>query len=466
MTTARSRPYRFAAVDLGASSGRVISGLINADRLELAEVHRFPNNPRTAGGTLHWDFAAIEAGVRRGLALAQPMDGIGIDSWAVDYGLLDAAGNLLADPVHYRDSRTDGIPEQVFELISAERLYALTGIQHQPFNTVHQLYAARDTAPFQAAAQILLIPDLISRRLTGVAGTEITNASTTGLLDPGSRTWSAEITGALGLDPGRFAPLREPGQPAGTAAGFGAPVYTVGSHDTASAVVAVPARTRNFAYISSGTWSLVGVELGAPIRTEASRAANFTNELGVDGTIRYLRNVMGLWLLQECLRTWRAQDQLASLLAAARDAPARRSVVDAADPGFLAPGQMPQRIAEACRRAGQPPPRTRAETVRCVLDSLAVAYRDAIAEAVALSGHPVEIVHIVGGGARNDLLCQLTADATGRPVVAGPAEAAALGNILVQARAAGALGGSLDELRALVARTQAQALRRFEPACE
>ena len=452
----------FAAVDLGASGGRVIRGLIGPDRIELSDVHRFPNVPVTARGALRWDFAALERGTREGLRLAGPLSGIGIDTWAVDYGLLDADGRLLEDPVHYRDGRTEGVPEQVFEQIAASRLYRLTGIQHQPFNTVHQLYAARDTATFKAADRILMIPDLLSYRLTGVAGTEITNASTTGLLDPATRTWSAEIAAAVGLDPGLFAPLREPGEAAGFASDFEAPVFAVGSHDTASAVAAVPAVGTNFAYISSGTWSLVGVELRAPVRTEASRAANFTNELGVDGTVRYLRNVMGLWLLQECLREWDREGDLAELLEAAAHVSARRSLVDAADPVFLAPGGMPGRIAEYCRRSGQPVPRDHAEVVRCILDSLAEAYRRAVHEAAELSGTRVDVVHIVGGGAHNTLLCQLTADAVGLPVVAGPAEAAAIGNLLVQARAAGAVRGGLDELRELVARTQT--LRRFEPS--
>jgi rhamnulokinase len=454
--------HAFAAVDLGASGGRVIRGLIGPDRIELGDVHRFPNTPLTVRGALRWDFAAVERGAREGLRLAGPVAGIGIDSWAVDYGLLDADGRLLDDPVHYRDRRTEDVPEQVFERISASRLYQLTGIQQQPFNTIHQLYAARETAEFKAAARILMIPDLLSHRLTGVAGTEITNASTTGLLDPVTRSWSAEVADAVGVDPGLFAPLREPGGPAGFAREFDAPVYTVGSHDTASAVAAVPAVGEDFAYISSGTWSLVGVELREPVRTEASRAANFTNELGVDGTVRYLRNVMGLWLLQECLRTWGREGELSGLLDAAAHAPARRSLVDAADPVFLAPGEMPARIAEYCRASGQPVPRDHAETVRCILDSLAEAYRRAVHEAVELSGARVDVVHIVGGGARNTLLCQLTADAVGLPVIAGPAEAAAIGNLLVQARAAGAVSGGLEELRALVARTQT--LRRFEPS--
>jgi rhamnulokinase len=449
-------------VDLGASSGRVVKGDIGPGELRLAEVHRFPNRPHEMRGTLRWDFSALEQHVRQGLRLAGPVAGIGIDSWAVDYGLLDADGRLLEDPVHYRDRRTEGVPEQVFERISARRLYELTGVQQQPFNTIHQLYAARDDSAFKEAARVLLVPDLLVHRLAGTSGAEITNASTTGLLDPATRAWSAEIAGAVGIDPGLFAPLRVPGEPAGIATDFAAPVYTVASHDTASAVAAVPAVGEHFAYISSGTWSLVGVELRAPVVSEASRTANFTNELGVDGSVRYLRNVMGLWLLQECLRTWDREDDLADLLEAAAHAPARRSVIDATDPAFLAPGGMPDRIDAACRGSGQPAPRDHAETVRCVLDSLAEAYRRAVRDAAELSGARVDVVHIVGGGVRNALLCQLTADAIGLPVVAGPAEASAIGNLLVQARAAGAVRGGLDDLRALVALTQP--LRRYEPS--
>ena len=464
--TAGAGVHAFAAVDLGASSGRVIRGLIGADRLELAEAHRFANTPLTSAhpaGRLRWDFAALEQGTREGLRLAGPLEGVGIDAWAVDCGLLDASGRLIANPVHYRDRRTEAVPEQVFARISARRLYEITGIQHQPFNTLHQLFAARGTAEFKAAERILMIPDLLAYRLSGVAGTEVTNASTTGLLDPATRTWSPEIAAAVGLDLAMFAPLSEPGEPAGIDLDSGVPLYVVGSHDTASAVAAVPATGGNFAYISSGTWSLVGVELDAPVLSEASRAANFTNELGVDGTVRYLRNVMGLWLLQECLRTWEKEAELAALLEAAANATPRRSLVDAADPVFLAPGDMPARIAKACLDADQPTPRDEAETVRCILDSLAEAYKRAIEEAAQLSGHRVDIVHIVGGGARNELLCQLTADATGLPVIAGPEEAAAVGNLLVQARAAGVIRGGLPELRDLVARTQP--LRRFEPSC-
>ncbi|MFD5317460.1 rhamnulokinase family protein [Streptomyces sp. NPDC127098] len=469
----------FAAVDLGASSGRVMLGSLAGGGLSLREVHRFPNRPVRAGGTLHWDVLALYQGVLDGLraagrAAGGRLAGVGIDSWAVDYGLLDGSGALLGNPVHYRDARTDGVGERVAELLSPAELYAATGLQYLPFNTVYQLVAAQGSPQLAAARRLLLIPDLMAYWLTGEQGTELTNASTTQLIDPRTRDWSSGVARTLGIDLGLFPPLRGPGDPAGrllpevlaeTGLTGPVPVTAVGSHDTASAVAGVPAADERFAYIATGTWSLAGVELDAPVLGEESRRANFTNELGVDGTVRYLRNIMGLWLLQECLREWAADggsSELGPLLAAAGRATPLRSVVDAGDPEFIAPGRMPERIAAACRRTGQPEPRDRAETVRCVLDSLALAHRAAVFDARRLSGRVVDTVHIVGGGAHNELLCQLTADACGLPVVAGPAEAAALGNVLVQARAAGAVTGGLAELRALL--RASQRLRRHEPS--
>jgi len=456
-----------AAVDLGASSGRVMVGRVGPDTLTLTEAHRFGNRPVLAGGTLYWDILALYQGVLDGLRAAGPVDSIGIDSWAVDYGLLDVCGQLLGNPVAYRDARTEGIAEKVWQTVAPAELYAETGIQHAPFNTLYQLIAARGTAQLKAAQALLMIPDLIGYWLTGAIGTEVTNASTTQLLDPVTRAWSHDLATRLDIDLGLFGPLRQPGDRIGTllpavleATGLrgAVPLTAVGSHDTASAVAAVPAAPgERFAYICTGTWSLAGLELGAPVLTEASRAANFTNELGIDGTVRYLRNIMGLWLLQECMREWSSTD-VGALLRDAGDVPALRSVIDAADPAFLSPGRMPDRIAEACRATGQPVPATPAEFTRCILDSLALAHRQAIAQAQALADHPVDVVHIVGGGVRNALLCQLTADACGLPVVAGPAEAAALGNTLVQARALGAV----EDLRSLVARTQP--MSRYEPA--
>ncbi|SCL28255.1 rhamnulokinase [Micromonospora pallida] len=454
-----------AAVDLGASSGRVMLGRVEAGRLTLTEAHRFPNEPVRAGGRLHWDVLGLWRGVLDGLRAAGPVTSIGIDSWAVDYGLLDASGALLGNPVHYRDARTDGVAERVAKQLGEERLYTTTGLQQLPFNTVYQLVAAVGTPQLDAADRLLLIPDLIAYWLTGELGAEITNASTTQLYDVRRRAWAVDLMTDAGIRSDLFPPLREPGSRIGPVlADLALPgepdVVAVGSHDTASAVVGVPAAGENFAYISCGTWSLVGLELDAPVLTEASRRANFTNESGVDGTIRYLRNVMGLWLLQESLRTWGATDLPDLLLRAARE-PAFRSVVDPDDPAFLPPGDMPARIADACRRAGEPVPASPAATVRCIVDSLALAHRRAVRQAQQLSGRHVDVLHVVGGGARNELLCQLTADACGLPVLAGPVEATAFGNILVQARAAGILDGDLTALRAVLRQTQH--IVRYEP---
>jgi rhamnulokinase len=466
-----------AAVDLGASSGRVMVGRVESDRLELEEAHRFANIPVEARGTLHWDILSLFRGVLDGLRAAgrggHDLAGIGIDSWAIDYGLLDSEGNLLGNPVHYRDPRTGGVMAKVLDIVPADELYRTTGIQQLPFNTLYQLVAATKTPQLRAADTLLQIPDLIAYWLTGEIGAEATNASTTQLYDVRTRRWATDLMERLGLPVRVFPELREPGDPAGrllprvaeqTGLPTGTPVIAVGSHDTASAVVGVPARGERFAYISCGTWALVGLELDGPVLSEASRLANFTNEGGVDGRIRYLRNVMGLWLLQESMRWWEATGSavdLSALLAEAARVPAFAALVDPDRPEFLSPGDMPARIAAACRRTEQSVPDTPAQLVRCILDSLAVAFRRTVREAQELSGHEIDVVHLVGGGVRNGLLCQLTADACNRPVLAGPVEAASLGNALVQARTLGAIDGGLAELRALI--THTHVLSRYEP---
>jgi rhamnulokinase len=460
-----SRRATVAAVDLGAASGRVMVADVSPDAVALAEAHRFDNGPVRLLDTLHWDalrlFTEVLDGLRTAVARHPDLASVGIDSWAVDYGLLDRDGALRGNPVHYRDARTDGVMEAVGAKLGAQWLYDTTGLQLLPFNTLFQLTAAADTPALAAAERMLLIPDLLSYWLTGVAGTEVTNASTTQLLDVRTREWSAELVARAGLPARLFGELRRPGDPAGVVRDMNVPVTVVGSHDTASAVVAVPAEGERFAYISCGTWSLVGVELPEPVLSAASRAANFTNEAGVDGTVRYLRNVMGLWVLQESTRAWGSPD-LTKLLSAAAGEPALGTLVDVDDPVFLPPGDMPARIAAACAASGQPVPASPAAFTRCVVDSLALAHRRAVRQACALSGRDVDAVHIVGGGARNALLCQLTADACGLPVVAGPVEATALGNALVQARALGVVHGGLGDLRALLRRTQQ--LRFYQPA--
>lgn len=445
---------RVAAADFGAASGRVIVGEVSPDTVVLQECHRFANRPVRVAGTLHWDILSLYREMLDGLKAAGPVDGIGIDSWAVDYGLLDTDGALLGNPVHYRDERTAAARENL-ERLGARELYATTGLQFLPFNTIHQLAAERRLG---LAHRLLMVPDLLAYWLTGEHGAEVTNASTTQLLDVRTRTWATDLIEKIGVDPALFPALREPGTVIGPASD-GTPVIAVGSHDTASAIVGVPAADERFAYISCGTWSLVGVELDRPVLTEASRAANFTNELGVDGTVRYLRNVMGLWLLQECVREWGADT--VDLLREAAGRP-RGAVIDPDEPVFLPPGDMPTRIVDACRRAGQPVPADPPAVVRCIVDSLADAHRRAVVQAQELSGSEVDVVHVVGGGARNSLLCQLTADACGLPVLAGPVEATALGNVLVQARALGAIDGDLARLRALIRATQP--LTRYEPS--
>jgi rhamnulokinase len=467
-----------AAVDLGASSGRVMAARVGPQVLQLREVNRFVNRPVRVGGTLYWDVLGLYGGVLDGLRAAGReagrLDGVGIDSWAVDVGLLDADGDLLGNPVHYRDTRHATAVPDVHARVSPEELYRVSGLQHLPFNTVFQLAAMRTKPVFAAAERALLVPDLLAHWLTGAVGAEVTNASTTGLLDASTRQWAWELIDRLGLPRRLFPPLTQPGDRLGeltaevlaeTGLTGPVPVTAVGSHDTASAVVGVPAESDRFAYVSCGTWSLVGVELEKPVLSEASRTAGFTNELGVDGTVRHLRNVMGLWLLQESLRTWQAAGlpaDLTELLHAAAREPAFAAVIDCDDDRFLPPGDMPARIAEVCRETGQTVPSSQAATVRCILDSLALAYRRTVRRAAELSGQPVDVVHLVGGGARNALLCQLTADACGLPVVAGPVEAAALGNALVQARAGGAITGGLREMRSLLRDTQD--VVRYAPA--
>ncbi|PRY01690.1 rhamnulokinase [Allonocardiopsis opalescens] len=463
---------RYAAVDLGASSGRVVVGAVGPGELSLTEAHRFANRPVRLPTGLHWDVLDLYAGVLDGLraaAEAAPVS-VGVDGWAVDYGLLDSGGALLGNPHHYRDARTEGVAEAVRDRIGARRLYELTGLQFLPFNTVFQLAAERGAA-LGAADRLLLVPDLVNHWLTGAVGAELTNASTTGLLDVRTRTWSAELAAAVGLPLGLLPEPHAPGHrlgpltgPAAEHTGLGAAeVVAVASHDTASAVVGVPATTASFGYLSCGTWSLAGLELPAPVLTDAAREANFTNELGLDGTTRFLRNIAGLWPLQESLRTWAAAGtpaDLTALLRAAARAEPFAALLDLDDPVFLPPGDMPARIADYCRRTGQRPPPDRPALVRCVLESLALAHRAALRQAADLAGRDLDVVHLVGGGAHNALLCRLTCDALGLPLVAGPVEATALGNVLVQARADDRLG-DLAGMRRLIAETQP--LRRYEP---
>jgi rhamnulokinase len=441
---------------------------VRGDRIDLTEAARFPNRAVGVRGRLYWDVLGLWAGVLEGLRALEGAVAVGVDSWAVDYGLIGDDGHLVANPVCYRDARNAAAKAKVLEQVGAAELFAATGVQPQPFNTLFQFAAETGSAH-----RALLIPDLIGYWLSGVAAWEATNASTTGLIDLASGDWSGALAGRLGLDLGLLGPVTPTGTVLGpvlpevaAAAGLAAStqVIATASHDTAAAVAAVPYETRRAAYISCGTWSLVGVERDVPITSGAAFEAGFTNERGADGSIRFLRNVAGLWLLNESIATWRKAGRdidLAALLSDAAQVERLRSVVDPDDARFADPGDMPERIRAYCAETGQPVPETPAEVAACVLDSLALAHRRAIAALESLTGEAIETVHIVGGGANNALLCQLTADATGRTVLAGPDEATALGNALIQAQALGLVAPG-PEARRAVARASARP-RRYEP---
>jgi rhamnulokinase len=458
----------YLAFDLGAESGRAILGRLAGGMLETRELHRFPNTAAAIRGGLYWDILRLWSEIRHGIAIASEdrelrLDGIGIDTWGVDFGLIDNDGHLIGNPRHYRDPRTFGVMEQVFEKVSREEVFARSGLQFLHFNTLFQLYAMKDSAALHSARFLLNIPDLLNYWLTGQARSEITIASTTQFFDPSGMTWATELLQHLEL-PGRIlAPLVAPGTLLGSMVDTPhAPVYATAGHDTAAAVAAVPAEEPgDWCYVSSGTWSLLGVESDRPVMDDRCLTLGFTNEVGVGGTIRLLKNIAGLWLLQECRRTWIAEGATHSyeeLTAMAAEAPPFAALID--PDAFREPGSMPRQIAEHCRESGQEPPATHAGYARVILESLALRYREVLEDLEGLTGRSIRTIHIVGGGSRNHLLNQFTADCTGRCVVAGPAEATAFGNILVQAMGAGELD-SLNEVRAVVRRSGS--LQEFEP---
>jgi rhamnulokinase len=468
---------RIVAVDLGASSGRVYVADVAADHFSLAEAGRFTNGAVQLGDRLYWDILALHRGVVDSLTQANrggTISSIGVDSWAVDYGLVRKDGTLLSNPACYRDARTKSSIQRARELVGQDELFRRTGIAHQPFNTVFQLMADRDVGNLAGAPRALLIPDLLNYFLTGNMATEVTNASTTQLLSVNGE-WDEGLFRTLNLDLALFPELVSPGHLLGMVRedvivqiGAGQPirVVNVASHDTASAVLAVPATTSNFAYISCGTWSLVGMEIDTPIVTESARLEGFSNERGMDETFRFLHNVMGLWLLQESIRVWERQGnaiEVNALVARCEFEQPLRSIIDINDEIFLAPGDMPSRISDLCRRGDEPVPETPEQVTRCILDSLAMAYRLAVRSLEALTGRTVEVVHIVGGGVNNKVLCQLTSDACGIEVIAGPVEAAAIGNILVQAKALDVISGDRWALRNFLARNQEFLLYQPDP---
>lgn len=465
-----------AAIDLGAGSGRVLIGDIAADRVELREVHRFTYSPRRAGGHLRWDVARLFDGVRAGLqraaVAAQANDGVlrtaGVDAWGVDYALIDADGQLVEEPVSYRDERTNGVMERVFSIVPRETIFRATGIQFMPINTLVQLKAHAEAGISPRAARLLMIPDLCHQMLCGAADTEATNASTTQLLSLETGDWDDELIAALGLPRALMPPVRQSGR-------LGAirdevrraldlpplEIIAPATHDTASAVVGTPLED-GWAYISSGTWSLVGVERMSPLAGAGVLAANFTNERGVNGTIRFLKNVAGLWLLESCRNEWNAEGSgldIAQLVAGAAAEPRHCGFVYPDAGRFFNPASMVSEIRAALEESGQRPPDDPSGLTRVILDSLALRYASVVDTIEALTRQGVPGIHIVGGGSLNAYLNQATANATGRPVVAGPVEATGVGNLIMQAVACGEV--TVAEARQRVAR--AFGLRRFEP---
>jgi rhamnulokinase len=465
--TGVARTERIVAVDLGASSGRLYTAEVGADHFVLTETGRFPNGSVQLGENLFWDVLGLYRGILDGLTSAirlGPISSVGVDSWAVDYGLVRSDGSLLSNPACYRDLRTQPSIVRANELVGLDVMFERSGIAHQPFNTVFQLMADAASGHLAEAKRVLLLPDLINYFLTGEEATEFTNASTTQLMTSDG-AWDVDLFSRLDLEPTVFAHVVQPGhllaaissplaQRLGTTESVH--VVNVASHDTASAVVAVPAHDANFAYISCGTWSLVGVELESPVVTHEARRAGFSNERGVEGTYRFLHNVMGLWTLQESIRTWELRagpiDVIELVARSEREEPLR-SLIDINDASLLTPGDMPSRIARLCRESAEPVPETPEQFTRCILDSLALAYRRAVQQVQELSGIEVNAVHIVGGGVNNKLLCQLTADACGLRVMAGPVEAAAIGNVLIQAGTLGVVDSERWALRGYLRRT-------------
>ncbi len=474
------------AIDLGAESGRVMAVHFDGAGLQLEEVHRFANHALTVNGALQWDilnlWREVQAGINRskdqadgqavsgsqGRRATDPPASLAVDTWGVDFGLLDRNGDLISSPVCYRDRRTEGMMDTVFARVPKAEVFAQTGIQFMPINTLYQMMSLVDSGSphLQIAARFLTVPDLLNFWLTGAQICEFSNATTTQMINPYTRSWATEMLAALDIPLHLFPEVVQPGTRLGVYDGI--PIIAPACHDTGSAVAGVPAQTENFAYISSGTWSLVGLEVAEPVINEAALAINATNEGGAYGSFRLLKNVMGLWLLQQCRATWQKAGRSYSypqLVALAEDETLQplRSFVDPNDDRFLPPGDHPAHIRAFCAQSSQPAPESDAAIARCVFESLALAYRDVLFELQTLSGRTIDVIHVVGGGSRNRLLNQLTADATGIPVLAGPTEATVIGNALVQLISLGELA-HLDEGRQLVA--EIGALERFEPRRE
>lgn len=459
---------KMLAFDFGASSGRAMLGTFNGDIITLEEKHRFSNDPVNVRGSLYWDVLRLFHEIKQGILKCantgnKDIDSIGIDTWAVDYGLLDQKGNLLGNPYHYRDARTVGMLEEAFKTVSKEEIFNQTGIQIMELNTLYQLIALKRSQPemLENAKTLLMIPDLFNYFLTGIKLTEFTNASTTQLYNPVKDRWAAELMDKFGIPDHIFTEVIPAGSIIGplsqeicSEVGMGpVPVVAVASHDTGSAVAAVPVTGQeDFVYISCGTWSLLGVESSEPIITPKSLELNFTNEGGVNHTIRFLKNIMGLWLTQECKRQWDREGanlSFAELEKLAWEAKPFISFIDPDDHSFLAPGDMPGRIQEFCKNTNQPVPESKGEIIRCIAQSLALKYRYTVEGLERILDKKINVVHMVGGGIKDKMLCRFTANATGREVVAGPVEATSIGNIAVQAMALKEIG-SLSQAREII----------------
>lgn len=469
----------YIAVDLGAESGRVMLAAVDASGVFLREMHRFTNGPVRVGPTLYWDvlrlWNEIKVGLAKAIAENPDIAGVGVDTWGVDFGLLDEYGQLIGNPVHYRDARTEGVSGEFFTRLAHEKVYGLTGIQTLPFNTLFQLVALtrRNPGALAGARHLLFIPDLLVYWLCGRMVNEYTIASTSQMLHAHTRRWAPEILAAIPAPVWLFPEIVMPGTVLGPIADDVValpkhtnrviPVIAVGSHDTASAVAAVPAAGEDWLFLSSGTWSLLGVEVCQPVLSPKAAQYNFTNEGGVEGRIRLLKNIAGLWPLQECRRAWAEQGRefdYQTLLRLAREEPARSALLNLDDAAMLSPGDMPRKIVEQCRRTGQSVPETPGRFTRVILESLAARYARVKDMLTDVTGRGFKRLHIVGGGSQNELLNQMTADATGLEVHAGPVEATAIGNVLAQALATGQIP-SLAAGRELVAKTAL--IRVYQP---
>ncbi|MDR2087654.1 MAG: rhamnulokinase [Dysgonamonadaceae bacterium] len=459
--------FNFIAFDIGATSGRAILATLKDKKIELKELYRFPNKIIRINHRFYWDIYALYEALKEGLRAAAreqiDVHAVGIDTWGVDFACIAPDDTVLGLPRSYRDPYTEGIPEAYFNRISQQDVYAMTGIQIMNFNSLYQLYAAKkeNNSALAAAANILFMPDALSFLLTGKKVCEYTIASTSQLINPWNKQFEPQLLEPLGLSRDLFPPIIMPGQVIGylneTVAGETGltgtiPVIAVAGHDTASAVAAVPAGDENFAYLSSGTWSLMGIELKEPVVTEESFRMNFTNEGGVDGTIRFLKNITGMWLLEQCRKEWEAEGVRYSypeIVALSDSAKAFRSLIDPDNPLFAHPERMTEAIGSYCEKTGQPAPDTHAAYIRCIFDSLALKYKHVFNQLQSMAGFTINQLHIIGGGSQNSLLNQFTANATGIPVIAGPSEATAIGNALIQAKGLGIVG-SLSEIREIV----------------